>query len=292
MKIIEGIVSCKDCPTRYKGCRVFESCSLDQLEHLEKTNTILPNCPLPDSPVEISRDETNRWQDLADDIKKWSDSTFGMYRLPKAMVNHLKKEVEELSQALEVYYGGNYSQEIYFKNLAKVKEEFADCIMLLLDAVSHFEGMTIPKLMDETTKKLEVNKGRKWGKEDENGVIEHIENNPVLKSNPNDLNTGWIPVSEILPGKSQFDMSDDVLTLAGKKMSVKCYDYELARWSGSPHVTITHWCPLPEPPKTMDLVYENIQEKGCRTCKFLGMDGKYPCDVCGDGNYIKWQPIY
>jgi len=60
MKIIKGIVSCKDCPIRYKGCRVFESCSLDQLEHLEKTNTILPDCPLPDSPVEISREEAQQ----------------------------------------------------------------------------------------------------------------------------------------------------------------------------------------------------------------------------------------
>ena len=141
-------------------------------------NKIPINCPLPDSrsplpdsPVEISRD---KWQNLANDIKKWSDSTFGMFRLPKAMVNHLKKEVNELSEALEVYYEGNYSQEIYFLRVAKVKEEFADCTMLLLDAVSHFEGMTIPKLMDETIKKLEVNKGRKWGKEDESGVIEHL----------------------------------------------------------------------------------------------------------------------
>jgi hypothetical protein len=60
MKIIKGIVSCKDCPIRYKGCRVFESCSLDQLEHLEKTNTILPDCPLPDSPVEISREQVQK----------------------------------------------------------------------------------------------------------------------------------------------------------------------------------------------------------------------------------------
>ena len=42
--------------------------------------------------------------------------------------------------------------------------------------------------------------------------------------------------------------SRDVLTLAGTKMSVKSYDYELGRWNGSPHITVKYWMVLPEPP--------------------------------------------
>jgi hypothetical protein len=60
----------------------------------------------------------------------------------------------------------------------------------------------------------------------------------------------WINVEQRLPEEHGLGMSKDVLTLAGIKQSVKSYDYELKRWNGSPHVTITHWMPLPQQPKT------------------------------------------
>jgi hypothetical protein len=60
---------------------------------------------------------------------------------------------------------------------------------------------------------------------------------------------GWIRVEDRLPKEYSLGMSKDVLTIAGIKQSVKSYDYELKRWNGSPHVTITHWRPLPSPPK-------------------------------------------
>ena len=53
-----------------------------------------------------------------------------------------------------------------------------------------------------------------------------------------------ISVDDELPEESKFEMSEDVLTLAGSKYSVKCYDYSLGKWSGSPHVTVTHWRPI------------------------------------------------
>ena len=58
----------------------------------------------------------------------------------------------------------------------------------------------------------------------------------------------WVAVTDRLPEEKKFRMSADVLTIAGDKMSVKCYDYELMRWSGSPHITVKYWMPLPEPP--------------------------------------------
>lgn len=56
----------------------------------------------------------------------------------------------------------------------------------------------------------------------------------------------WIDVNKELPPLFALGMSRDVLTIAGDKMNVKCYDWELKRWSGSPHVTVTHWAYLPE----------------------------------------------
>ena len=55
----------------------------------------------------------------------------------------------------------------------------------------------------------------------------------------------WVSVSDELPKEYKFNMSRDVLTIAGSKMSVKSYDYELGKWSGSPHITVTHWMELP-----------------------------------------------
>ena len=58
----------------------------------------------------------------------------------------------------------------------------------------------------------------------------------------------WISCEQSLPRNHKFNMSMDVLTIAGSKMSVKSYDWELNRWNGSPHITVTHWMPLPDPP--------------------------------------------
>jgi len=60
--------------------------------------------------------------------------------------------------------------------------------------------------------------------------------------------SNWVAVTEQLPKEEKFRMSADVLTIAGNKMSVKCYDYELGCWTGSPHVTVKYWTKLPEPP--------------------------------------------
>ena len=71
----------------------------------------------------------------------------------------------------------------------------------------------------------------------------------ILKGEEELKNDGWISVKDRLPELHSLGMSLDVLTIAGIKMSVKSYDWELGRWNGSPHVTVTHWMPLPNPPK-------------------------------------------
>ena len=85
----------------------------------------------------------------------WSDKTFGSHRSPKASLCHLKKEVEEVIEALTDV------------------EEYADCFILLLDA-ARLANIPFPEIFDTMKKKFEKNKNRRWAKPDENGVSEHI----------------------------------------------------------------------------------------------------------------------
>ena len=95
-------------------------------------------------------------KDLQLQISDWQDETF-----PNATVRstfaHLVREILELEMVL----GGSVEQ---------ASEELADCQHLLFGIASKL-GIN---LMDATAKKFEVNKKRKWGQPDENGVVEHI----------------------------------------------------------------------------------------------------------------------
>ena len=116
-------------------------------------------------------------QELMVEIMEWSDSAFGDAQRTVSIVHHLKKEVPELITELEkeIATGCDNSVGIgeYSRIIEKVKFEFADCFMLILDAASHF-GLSAHDLIEVTEKKLEINRNRKWGKPDENGVVEHI----------------------------------------------------------------------------------------------------------------------
>jgi NTP pyrophosphatase (non-canonical NTP hydrolase) len=116
----------------------------------------------------------NELQKLMNEIRQWSDTTFGKYRLATPMIYHLKKEVDELIEKLNIWYKGQYGgMETMFENQKKIRMEFADCMMLLLDSASHF-GISAEMLLSDTREKLEINRTRKWGRSDENGVVEHI----------------------------------------------------------------------------------------------------------------------
>ena len=112
-------------------------------------------------------------QKLMDDIREWSDTTFGKEQRNPAIAYHLKKEVPELIEAIEKYSEKVHVGEEQRGDVHKVGFEFADCFMLLLDSASHF-GLTAGNLLWYTEEKLKVNKERKWGVPDENGVVEHI----------------------------------------------------------------------------------------------------------------------
>lgn len=121
----------------------------------------------------------SKLQELMDDISKWaneifSDGEFDAYRTVR-IVRHLKKEVPELIHALDRDSSGTIiskDADMCGEDYEAVKEEFADCFMLLLDAAVNY-GFTANALIKETHKKLKINKKRQWGKPDENGVSEH-----------------------------------------------------------------------------------------------------------------------
>jgi NTP pyrophosphatase (non-canonical NTP hydrolase) len=124
-------------------------------------------------------------QNIMNSIAEWSDATFGDKQRNPALLHHLKKEVSELIEAIEKYElhkKVNYKKHHSFKTTAQNKleenvfEEYADCMMLLLDSAHHF-GISSFDLARFIHKKLEINKARIWGKPDENGVVEHIREN-------------------------------------------------------------------------------------------------------------------
>ncbi len=127
------------------------------------------------------KDQTQRVQELQDEIKKWSDGTFGKHRTATPMAYHLKKEIDELIDALNSYYEGTYTNSditsVGIQELRKKQErilyETADCLMLLVDCAAH-ASLNMDDVLTAMARKLEINKARKWGEPDENGVVEHI----------------------------------------------------------------------------------------------------------------------
>lgn len=105
--------------------------------------------------------ETQKLQELMDDINRWADMTFGADRSPMAPIHHLKNEVIELIEA----YDRQDHREIGL--------EFADCFILLLNGAAKY-GILAEEIFDLVGRKMEINRQRKWGKPDENGVSQHI----------------------------------------------------------------------------------------------------------------------
>lgn len=100
-------------------------------------------------------------QKLQDEINEWADKTFGKDRKASAPIYHLKREISELLEALE---NGNEGL---------IREEFADCFILILNAAG-VVGLTVKDLHHDSLMKMDLNRIRKWGTPDKNGVVEHL----------------------------------------------------------------------------------------------------------------------
>lgn len=97
---------------------------------------------------------TDRWQQMQNDIGVFTDKTFGE-STPQSKAHHLAEEAMEAA--------ADPSDII----------EWADCTILLLDAVRK-AGFTTDDLYAAVARKMEINKSRKWGDKDENGVVRHV----------------------------------------------------------------------------------------------------------------------
>lgn len=95
---------------------------------------------------------------------RWADSVFGELRPPHGAIAHLRKEVGELT-------------ECPYDDM-----EYADCLLLLLDAASN-AGIGADDLLNTAWEKLALNQQRKWGEPDENGVVEHTRDHDGHNSN-------------------------------------------------------------------------------------------------------------
>lgn len=94
-------------------------------------------------------------------ITAWQKKTFpDATALSK--IAHLKKELPELEEAIKNDW----------PNTAAVME-FADCFFLLFGSAAS-AGLDYETIIAGIEQKFEINKSRKWGKPDENGVVEHI----------------------------------------------------------------------------------------------------------------------
>ncbi len=100
------------------------------------------------------------FQPLQDSITAWADFVFGRDRKPEQILQHLKKEIEEL-----------------IENPSSL-EEYADIGILWLNAAKK-AGYEVDDLYFAMISKMRINKARKWGKADENGVVEHLRGDGV-----------------------------------------------------------------------------------------------------------------
>lgn len=114
---------------------------------------------------------------LKEEAFEWANETFGHFRNPVSAINHLKKEADELIEAIEklkqVVQASKPETGDLVRLINQAGDEYADCFLLILDAASS-SGITAAELIRLAKAKLEINKNRKWGKRDENGVVEHI----------------------------------------------------------------------------------------------------------------------
>ena len=102
-----------------------------------------------------------------EEVTSWQLETFGFIpALPK--VYHLEQEVLELQHDLATNSQGK-------------RLEFADCFILLFGAAAS-DGMSYEDISEAISEKMEINKTRKWGKADEKGITNHIEEEKEVES--------------------------------------------------------------------------------------------------------------
>lgn len=98
-------------------------------------------------------------------IGKWDDKMFGNYPISKA--KHMRKEVDELIEALEQ------------DDIKNIMFEIAD-IFILICGIIYQLHIDLARVV---TLKMRINKFRKWLEPDKDGIIEHIKDDENGKDN-------------------------------------------------------------------------------------------------------------
>jgi phosphoribosyl-ATP pyrophosphohydrolase len=98
-------------------------------------------------------------------ITQWQKEVFPQ-ATPISKRHHLQKEIVELVAAIET-------------KLFDRKYEYADCFFLLFGAAAA-DGLSYEDIIKAIDEKFEINKNRKWGKPDANGVVEHIKDKTLI----------------------------------------------------------------------------------------------------------------
>lgn len=106
------------------------------------------------------------------EITKWQKETFGK-ATPISKLIHLagekpEGEVKELIAAMN-----DESHELDHAKRRAVLMEFADCFFLLFGSAAAY-GLNYAGVVEAIQDKFEINKKRKWGEPDKNGVVNHI----------------------------------------------------------------------------------------------------------------------
>jgi NTP pyrophosphatase (non-canonical NTP hydrolase) len=110
-------------------------------------------------------------QKFMDEHLKWALKTFGATPMAAPLI-HLIDEVEK-ELIPELSSQPNDDRKYDIAHFEHVREEFADCFILLFHAAKKY-GLTADEILEAMRSKFEKNKKRKWGKLDENGVSFHI----------------------------------------------------------------------------------------------------------------------
>ena len=91
--------------------------------------------------------------DLQHALKQWTEKQFPT-RNTGSIMAHLKSEADEVEEnATDVF-------------------EYADCMMLILDAAS-YNNIHASDILRACEEKLEINKNRTWGEPNSDGFCEH-----------------------------------------------------------------------------------------------------------------------
>jgi NTP pyrophosphatase (non-canonical NTP hydrolase) len=101
---------------------------------------------------------------VQDRIGKWAEKTF-IYSTPKTIIAHLKREIKELDDAVNLLSINERRDYI----LRPIAMEIADCVMLLI----HLAFKLGIHLLNSVFVKFEIVKKREWLPPDAEGVQVH-----------------------------------------------------------------------------------------------------------------------